>query len=98
MSRTNLKMTYRQSKTSMTPLKRNRYIAYQHRQTLVAVNDNFISRNASYSICTPLVIYTMNTFHQTAQAMKEEIMLPLTLKDMPVRGKNDYFKMAHRSS
>ena len=73
---------------STTP-KKNRYIGNQRRQTLASINSHFFNQNPTPSFSVPLLIDTMNTFHQSAEAMEEEIMLPLRLKDIPVEGKNE---------
>lgn len=98
MSQTKSKRTRRLSITSATLSKRNRYIAHRRRRTLAVANNRFLSQNTSHSFSIPLLIDTMNTFHRAAQAMEEEIMLPLRLKDMSVEGENNFFKITYHSS
>lgn len=86
MSQTNPKSIRRPSMTSTTS-KNNRYTGTQRRQTLASINSHFLNQNPTPSFSVPLLVDTMNTFHQSAQAMEEEIMLPLRLKDIPVEGK-----------
>jgi hypothetical protein len=86
MSRAIPKLNRRLSVSSTTQ-KPNKYNNNQRRQTLAAINNDFLTQRTSSSFSVPLLINTMNTFFQSTQMMEEEIMLPSRLKDMPVEGK-----------
>jgi hypothetical protein len=79
----------RRSSVSSTTQKQNLYVANQRRQNLSPINNNLVTKSTiSSSFSIPLLLNTMNTFFQATQIMEDEIMLPIKLKDMPVKGKN----------
>lgn len=57
---------------------------YNRRPALTGKTNDYLIRNTSSVLSVPLLIDTMNAFHQAADTMEEEIMLPSRLKDLAV--------------
>ncbi|CAF4166781.1 unnamed protein product [Rotaria sordida] len=74
----------RRSSTSNPIQKQNSYTTTQRRLTHATINNDFLNARASPSLCSPLLIDTINNFFQATKTMEEEIMLPSRLKDMSV--------------
>jgi len=74
----------RQSSSASTIQRRNQYMAYQRRQNISGINNDFHNQHIPSKFSVPLLSGAMNEFFQATKIMEDEIMLPTRLKDMPV--------------
>jgi hypothetical protein len=69
----------RQASTSSGIQRRDRYMTFQRRQSIVGTNND---QPSTFSV--PLLAGAMNEFFQATKIMEDEIMLPSRLKDMAI--------------
>jgi len=74
----------RQSSSASTIQRRNQYMAYQRRQNISGISNDFHNQHIPSKFSVPLLSGAMNEFFQATKIMEDEIMLPTRLKDMPV--------------